>query len=399
MNKEYILFTSSNFPIGGSGASYVNLFCRGVKDNNGEIRVYLFKGSNYEDSYNSKYNKNITEYGVKYNYIGFSTRSKINILKLFEDFISVIGTFILMFRLLFKRTKIIILVYSNAAPFNIPVYFFSKFFRIKIISFVPEYLESDEIKKMNLFQKIKTYSFLINYNFLNKLSDKLIVFSAFSKNEYIKKGFDSHNIHIQPNLNDLKGWYISDEDYRYTIGYAGTPSKKDGVTDLMHAVKILKEKGIIIKVLIVGDSMGKESLIPRIQKISEEIGIAEQMTFTGLVPHEAVKKYLNMCQILSLTRPDIKQTQVGFPSKLGEYIACKRVVLATRVGDIEYYFSDKNEIVLAEPGNASSIAESILWILNNNDKVDTIVENAFIKASVVLDYKIGVKRIMNFLSE
>jgi glycosyltransferase involved in cell wall biosynthesis len=79
-------------------------------------------------------------------------------------------------------------------------------------------------------------------------------------------------------------------------------------------------------------------------------------------------------------------------------MACKKVVLATKFGDIENYFNDKSEIVLAEPSNPSSIAENILWILNNSEKSITIAKNGFEKANMVLDYNIGVKRIMNFLN-
>ena len=79
-------------------------------------------------------------------------------------------------------------------------------------------------------------------------------------------------------------------------------------------------------------------------------------------------------------------------------MACKKVVLATRFGDIENYFTDKLEIVLAEPGNPSSIAENILWILNNLEKSTIVANNGFEKANELLNYNTGVKRIMNFLN-
>ncbi len=398
VNKKFILFTSNNFPIGGPGATYINLFCKGVKENAGEIDVYLFKGHIYKDYRNNKGRKNITDYGVKYTYLGFANRSKNKILKIVEDSFSILRTFGLMFKFLLKRKRIIIFVYSNGLPFNVPVYLISKLFRIKIISFVPEFIENEEVKKLNVFQRLMSYSFLINYNFINKLSDKLIVFSAFLKNEYIKKGYDKKNVIIQPNLTELSKWYIPDKEIQFTIGYAGTPSKKDGIIDLLSAVKLLKEKGKIISVLIVGDSIDKESLIPYFQQKCEDFNITCQITFTGLVPQKQVKDYLNSCQILAITRPNTKQTKAGFPTKLGEYMACKKVVLATKFGDIERYFTDKKEIVLAEPGDPFSIAENILWILNNSEKSKIIAKNGFDKANEVLNYQTGVKKIMNFLN-
>jgi len=396
LNKEFILFTSCNFPTGGPGATYVNSFCKGVKENNGEIRVYLFKGYIYKDFKNNSGRKNQTDYGVKYTYLGFSTRSKSNVFKLFEDITSILSTFWLMTKLIFRRNGIIIFVYSNGLFFNLPVYFISKLFHIKIVSFVPEFLENEELEKENIIEQLISYSFLINYHFINKLSDKLIVFSNFLRNEYIHMGYEGRNIIIQPNLTELNGWYIPSENL-YTIGYAGTPSIKDGIIDLMYAVKLLKDNGNLVNVIIVGDSTNKDSLIPYLHKKSIEFGIVEQITFTGLVSQDKVKYYLNQCQILSVTRPDTRQTKAGFPTKLGEYMACKKIVLATKFGDIENYFSDKIEIVLAEPGNPSSVADNILWILNNPDKSETIAKNAFNKATEILDYRNGVKKIMNYV--
>lgn len=397
VKKEYILFTSCDFPTGGPGATYVNLFCKGVEENDGKISVYLFKGDTYKTDKNHKSRKNYTTYGVKYSHLGFINRSQNNISKLFEDMLSILRTFGLMTRLIFKRKKIIIFVYSNGLLFNAPVYFFSKLFRIEIISFVPEYLENEELKSLSFIQKLISYSFLINYNFLNKISDKLIVFSDFLRKEYLDKNYKDKDIIVQPNLTELNGWYIP-QKIQYTIGYAGTPSKKDGVIDLIYAVKILKEKGCLINVIIVGDSNNKESLIPYFQKKCEELDIAQQITFKGLVPQEKVKDYLNRCQILSVTRPDTKQTKAGFPTKLGEYMACKKIVLATKFGDIERYFTDRINIILAEPGNPVSIAENILWILNNTEKSTIIAQNGFEKANELLNYNTGVKKIMNFLN-
>lgn len=397
MNKEFILFTSNNFPTGGPGATYINLFCKGVKENAGRISVFLFKGYIYKGYKNSGSRKNYTDYGVKYTYLGFSTRSKIHFFKVFQDIIAIIRTIFLLMKLIFIRKKIIILVYSDTLLFNVPVYFFSKLFRIKIVSFVPEFLENEKIQNVNIIQRLISYSFLINFNLLNTLSDKLIVFSFFLKDEYINKGYDKNNIIIQPNLTDFKGWYIP-QKIKYTVGYAGTPSKKDGIIDLIFAIKLLKEKGELISVIIVGDSINNESLIPYFKKTCNELGILNQIIFTGLVLQEHVKDYLNSCQILAITRPNTKQTKAGFPTKIGEYMACKKIVLATKFGDVEKYFSHKTDIILAEPENPLSIAENILWILNNPEESKIIAKNGFKSANQVLNYNVGVKKIMDFLN-
>jgi len=398
VNKEFILFTSTNFPSGGPAAAYLNLFCKGVKNNNGAIRVYLSKGYIYKGHKHNEQRKNTTDYGVKYSHLGFANRPKSIILKVTEDMLSILVSFGVMLKLIFKRKKIIIFMYSEEVFTNIPVYFFSKLFHIEIISFVPEACDNSTEINRDIFKRIKQYSLFLNYNILNKLTDKLIVFSSFLKNEYISMGYDEKNIIIQPNLTDLNGWYIPNQRIQYTIGYAGTPSKKDGIFDLISSIKILKDRGTVINAIIIGDSPGNESYLPELRGHCRKLGISDQIIFKGLVPQEQVKEYLNECQILAVTRPNTKQTQAGFPTKLGEYMACRKVVLATKFGDIEQYFSDRTDIILAEPENPVSIAENILWILNNSEKSKTIAKNGFNKANQLLNYNTGVKKITEFIN-
>ena len=396
MTKELILFTSTNFPDGGAGANYLNLFCKGVSKAGGKISVYLFKGYVYKNSQRNTGRKSSTDYGVEYTSLGLANRSKSKIGKIFEDFMSITRTFGFMFSLLLKRKRIQIFIYSNALLFNIPVYFISKLFGIEVIAFIPEYLENNEIKGMNIFEKFSIYSFLLNFKYLNKHSNKLIVFSSFLKNHYLQQGFDESNILVHPNLTDLNAWYIPDKKPAFTIGYAGTPSKKDGLIDLLYAIKLLKEKDIIVSALIVGDTFNNDSFIPYFKEKCNEFDIKEQVTFTGLVPQEKVKDYLNICKILAITRPDTIQTKAGFPTKIGEYMACKKIVLATKFGDIEQYFEARKHLVLAEQDNPSSIAENILWILNHSEKSELIATNGFEKAKEIFEYETGVKKILSF---
>jgi glycosyltransferase involved in cell wall biosynthesis len=397
LDIQYILFTSTNFPTGGPGATYLNSFCKGVKENGVEIKVYLFKGYIYKGFKKNKNKKNITAYGVPYKSLGFINRSHNKVLKILENLISLFKTSLLMLKFIPHRKKITVFVYSNDFFSNTPVYLFSKIFRIRLVSFVPEFYDKEELKKLGWIHLIKWYLFFMNYNFLNKLSDKLVVFSTFLKNEYINKGYDNRKVILQPNLTDLNGWFIPDQTTKYNIGYAGTPSKKDGLFDLITSIKLLKDKRIIMKVIIIGDSTGPHSCLPALRAFCKKLDVLDQITFTGLVSQKEVKKYLNNCQILAITRPNTKTTQAGFPTKLGEYMACKKVVLATRFGDIEKYFTDKIEIVLANTDDPDSITENILWILNNPEKSEIIAKKGFEKANEILNYHIGVRKIINSL--
>ena len=398
IDQEFILYTSGNFPTGGPGANYLNLFCKGIKENGGSISVYLCRGHTYKNYKIKENRKSQTEYGVTYTNLGFANRSNYTILKILEDVLSIFKTTGFMMALITKRKSATILVYSDAFFSNIPLYLISKLSRAKLVTFVPEFYDKKESKKMGILKLMQWNLFFLNYRFLNKLSDKLIVFSNFLKNEYTDNGYNGKDIFVQPNLTDVNNWFIPNQPLQFTIGYAGSPSKKDGIFDLISSVKLLKDRGTKINAIIIGDSTGNDSFLPELKGYCNKLDISDQIIFKGLLPQEQVKKYLNCCQILAITRPNTKQTQAGFPTKLGEYMGCKKVVLATRFGDIERYFTDKKDIVLAEPDNPTSIAESIQWILNNKEKANQIGEQGFETANKLLDYRKGVRKITDFLN-
>lgn len=57
----------------------------------------------------------------------------------------------------------------------------------------------------------------------------------------------------------------------------------------------------------------------------------------------------------------------GFPTKLGEYLATGRVVIATEVGELSSYLASGDNVVFCHPGDIDSIAKSIEFAWRNPD--------------------------------
>jgi len=395
-SKKYILITSMNFPSGGAGATYLNLFCRGLKSNGYSVSVLLLKGyafGNY--TYNGP-RKNITDDGIPYTYLGFKQRPVNQFLKLFDELLSILRLIIYLFSLINKRKSINLLIYNGEAQYNIPIYLIAKIFRIRTSKFVAEIIDESEFKG-SFLRKLKRYGYILNFKYLNKISDKLIVFSFYLKNEYLKMGYNENNIIVQPNLTDFEYWEPTNTELKYSLGYSGAPYLKDGLYDLFKAISLLHEKNINVTLLIIGDAIFGKSLIPDLKVECKRLGISEKITFTGLVESSLVKQYLSECKILAITRPSTIQTKAGFPTKLGEYFATKKPILATNFGDMDKYFTDGLDIIMAECGNPESIALKIIWMLKNNKELDLISRRGYDRAYQLLEYKKSVNRLINFL--
>ena len=397
LNRNYFLITSQNFPEGGAGATYLNLFCHGMQINGCRISVLLLKGFAFGNYEYKGPRKNVTGYGVPYTYLGFTQRPKNQFLKLAEEFSSLLRLTFFLFSLSGKRKSATLLVFNSELQSNIPIHQISRLFRIRTIKFVAEFIDRSQFRG-SFFRKLKWFGFLINFKYINKHSDKLIVFSFFLRDEYIRMGYDGKNIIVQPNLTDFEFWKSVNSQVKYTIGYSGAPYLKDGLLDLFKAVSLLQNEGILLNLVVIGDSTFGKSLIPGLKEECAMLNISDRVTFTGLVDSSTVKQYLSECRILAITRPSTVQTQAGFPTKLGEYFATTKPILSTDFGDIRRYFNDGVDLVIAETGNPVSIAQKIKWMLQNNDVVELISRTGYINARKLLDYQTTIKRIIEFIN-
>lgn len=395
ITQEFILITSTNFPEGGASANYLNLFCKGLKYNDQKISVWLLKGYAFGNYTNKHKRNNITAEDIPFIYLSSTHRSKYKIKKIIDDLIAIFILIINLLGLIRKRNNIKILVYNNELPFNIPIYLISLLTGLKIITFVPEYFDKSTFKE-SFFRKIKWYGFLINFNYLNRLSFKLIVFSSYLKDIYIKNQVDEKKIIIQPNLTDFNFWQIEKTKTKYTLGYSGTPSLKDGLDDLLQAISILRKRNLDVTLLVIGDNTFGKSLLPELHEQCKTLEIDDLISFTGLIKLVEVKQYLSECMILALTRPNIIQTQAGFPTKLGEYFASGKTVLMTNFGDIEKYFIKDKDMIIAECGNINDIADNIHWIINNPEKAKIITDNGYLKSKLVLEYKSSIFNLLKW---
>jgi glycosyltransferase involved in cell wall biosynthesis len=396
MKPNYILITSMNFPSGGAGATYLNLFCRGLKSHGCSVDVILLKGHAFGNFKYKGPRKNITEEGVPYRYLGFKQRTDNSFLKILEETFSICRLIIYLLSLIGKDEQYKFLIFNSELQYNVPVMAYSKIFRIKVVKFVAEIIDKSEFSN-SLFGKIKRFGYNLNYKHLNVKSDKLLVFSLYLKNFYIGLGYDENKILVQPNLTDFDFWKTDENKIRYTFGYSGAPYLKDGLHDLFEAISLLNSTDLNISLLVIGDATFGKSLIPSLKEECTRLSISDKIFFTGLVELSMVKQYLSECKILAITRPSTLQTKAGFPTKLGEYFATGKPVLATKFGDMDEYFTDGTDIVLAECGDPESIAQRIKWMIENSQELELISKRGYNKAQELLEYKHSVKRMISFL--
>jgi glycosyltransferase involved in cell wall biosynthesis len=140
-------------------------------------------------------------------------------------------------------------------------------------------------------------------------------------------------------------------------------------------------------VLIVGDGKSLKDL----KDLAKELGIGDDVAFTGSVPYEEVPKYINAADVCVALK---RSMESGFSSlKLYEYMACGRPIVASDVPGFEI-LRDSNSGLLVNPDDKDDVAKAILTVLKNVEMGKEMGRNG--RDLVVKDYSwdATAKRIM-----
>ena len=398
--KKIALITYYNFPFGGASANFVRNLALGLSYCENEIEVILPKGNYYGNKIdiNKKRKSKIGQ--IKYRHLCYLNHPK----NIFGKIIDNICGFVLpLFYLLitnWKHQNEIVIVY-NISIYKILMFFIAKkILKNKLVIILPEF--SEKPKHFFLKKTLKWYSVFWSLKFSAKYADGFIVLSQYLK-KYLEKDLNTKkSILLLPNLIDPHRFtlenirpYFQDKT---TIGYVGTPTSKDGVLDLIKSFSILNRKYSNTHLLIIGDITNGKTIIPALKEYARKLEVLNNISFTGLMPYNNIPELLHACQILALTRPNGVFAEAGFPTKLGEYFACKKPVVITKVGDISYYFESEKHVILVEPENINSITKGFEKLISNEKLGHTISNNAYDWMEKELNYKNVACNIDHFLN-
>lgn len=393
MNTKIITF--SNFPFGGASANLLRYFSLALAKESNHVEVILPTGGYYGNKIDIINKRKGKIDNVKFIHTGFVIHPKNYFGKFLDGFIGIFGMLIYLVKSQFKSRIDTIITYNPTLASALFLLFLRLFLRNKLIIILPEFYEKPK-KNVLSIQSIKLYNYYWSMKYLIKFADGFIVTSHFLKN-YIEKNLNSSkNILVLPNAMDPEIFNLGDiEPYKsdfITIGYTGTPTRKDGATDLIKSFSLLHKKYSNVHLLIIGDITNGDSILPGLKNLAHELGIIQSVTFTGLVPFSNIPKLLNSCQILALTRPNGSFAEAGFPTKLGEYFACRKPVVITRVGDISKYFENEEEVILVEPENIEDIAQGFEKLIISKELGKKICENAYLWMDKNVNYrKLSIK--------
>ena len=129
----------------------------------------------------------------------------------------------------------------------------------------------------------------------------------------------------------------------------------------------------------------------------KQLMIEERVDFVGRLNRSEIPGFLLSSSVLVLARPDSKQAEGGFPTKLGEYLMTGNPVIVTDVGEISSYLENGRNAFIIQPGSENELAEKLALVLGDKEKSKSVGMEGRKAAERYFDFNNYVDRMRDFI--
>jgi len=198
---------------------------------------------------------------------------------------------------------------------------------------------------------------------------------------------------ISPVIVDIDEFHKRTEKTK-KISYCGDwGNHKDGVDILIEAFALLHKKHPDYRLELIGGSTPDVEMA--LKQLSIDLGVESSVDYIGRIPHEDMASHLLSASVMALARPNNKQAQGGFPSKVAEYLATGRPVVLTCVGDLPIYLTDHVNCFMSAPDSPDAFAAKLCEAIESPNSND-IAEKGF-ELAKSFNYDHQSKMIVDFI--
>lgn len=204
-------------------------------------------------------------------------------------------------------------------------------------------------------------------------ADRIVVVSDALEQSLMAEGLPPTRILVNPNGVDPDRFHPDVDGTavrarhglgpRIVIGFSGTFGVWHGIPTLAEALPLVCQQRPDAVFLLVGDG----GLRPLIDEAVARHGLQERVVPPGLVPHHEMPAYLAACDLLVAPhgRQADGRTFFGSPTKLFEYMAAGRAIVASSVGQIGDVLEHERTALLVPPEDARALAAAIVRLLDD----------------------------------
>lgn len=147
------------------------------------------------------------------------------------------------------------------------------------------------------------------------------------------------------------------------LGFIGSLFTFEGISWLVRAAVELHHRGVQFKLVIIGHGEEEE----QIRKEIAAAGAESYILFLGKVPHDEIRDYYSLIDVLVYPRRSIRLTELVTPLKPLEAMALGRTVMGSSVGGIRELVEDGVTGLLFAPEDIEDFCAKAMMLLSNPD--------------------------------
>ncbi|WP_172280027.1 glycosyltransferase family 4 protein [Chryseobacterium sp. LAM-KRS1] len=204
--------------------------------------------------------------------------------------------------------------------------------------------------------------------YISRKSDFTLFYSSYPLERYIKAGIPEEKLFVAHNTTEVENVIKSDVNNKKDFLFVGTLYPQKGIGELLEAYYLLYTKrNDCPKLLIVGDGPEKEKIIEFIK----EKNIADKIVLFGSI-YDAKELSKIFAESIACISPN--QAGLSVLNSMGNSTSFVTREDAITGGEIFNIKNKYNGIIYKEQENLADVME---WIINNNEQVHKMNENAY----------------------
>jgi glycosyltransferase involved in cell wall biosynthesis len=209
-------------------------------------------------------------------------------------------------------------------------------------------------------------------------ADAIICVSSQLKDFLTQFGVSAGKVFVVPNGVDLEKFRLTVDglavrkkyklEGKTVVGFVGSLKSWHGANNMVESLRLAISRKSDVRGLIVGEDASIGELI-------ERSSLSSRIILTGNVPYGSIPEYISAMDIAVAPYPDIENFYFS-PLKIFEYMAMRKPVIASGIGQIRDIIVHRHNGYLVEPGDVRELAAGIIELADNTELCREIAKNA-----------------------
>ena len=168
----------------------------------------------------------------------------------------------------------------------------------------------------------------------------------------------------------------------------------DGVCNLVFAADKLKENGIIVRFVIIGDGR----YMPTLQKDISVHNVEEYFHFIDRKPAEEIPAYLAAADALLITLSKNEVFSITIPAKTQSCLACGRPIIVSADGEVQQVIKDAKAGLVSDAEDVDGFVNNVIALSKMKiEEREELGKNAFEYSKANFDKEVLLNRVDQIL--